>query len=28
VRLLGVGVSGLDHGETTAAAAGQLELAL
>jgi DNA polymerase IV len=28
VRLLGVGVSGLDHGETSAAAAGQLELAL
>jgi DNA polymerase IV len=28
VRLLGVGVSGLDHGETSAAAPGQLELAL
>jgi DNA polymerase IV len=28
VRLLGVGVSGLDHGETSAVAAGQLELAL
>ena len=28
VRLLGVGVSGLDHGGTSAAAAGQLELEL